>query len=78
MTKLFMNLDGSMTFEGRTIVVTEEAQAVKGGTEYEAPAVDADDNKYVVTWELAPWAKTGPVDVSIACQWCLPASVRVA
>ena len=79
MTRLFMNMDGSMQFDGRLIMVTEPARAAPGGTEYHAEAVDGDDNKYVVTWTpSADWVQSGSTDASVACDWCAPASVRAA
>lgn len=75
-----------MNKTGITIKLTQNAYiaGVPGEEHYEAAAVDADGNKYLVTWDIRPewqaWADEQQaagyyLDEGDACDWEHPASI---
>ncbi|MVP00371.1 hypothetical protein [Paenibacillus lutrae] len=63
-----------ITWEGQVLKTTQDPYVSDEGDTYIAPAVDQDNNEYVITWEVIDPETT---DESSACDWDNPINVKL-
>lgn len=61
-------------FEGKELRTTQDPYVNDEGDLYSAPAVDVENNEYIITWEVVDFETT---DESSACDWNNPTGVTL-